>query len=616
VQVRILQQWQARFADLSFRRKMSVLTSLAAGAFAALVLINLALGAVNERHLQRIEHGYYPMVQVSRSLQQQLAMLQRALQDAVAAQDVEAVAATDSLRGAFEATARSAAGNVVAEPGEMAALERSFLDYYALARQTSERLAQGESDESIIAALQSMTGRYNGIRETLDRRTERDVAAIQSAFKIAERIRLIGWVLTILVAATAVAALVWMSRLAEQSLTTPLRQAVAVADRLAQGDVDVEIEAGRRDEVGRLLDSMRQMVAYLREMSRSADAIASGDLSVAVVPRSEQDTFGNAFRNMTAYLSETADVAHAMGAGRLDVRITPRSPEDRFGIAFLAMTTRLREAIGEMGESAQAIADASAALRISAQYLSDSAKAEAMSVEATTASLERVSASVGRTAEQAREMETMALHGARNAEESGRAMTGTVSAMQTIADRISVIDDIANQTNLLALNASIEAARAGEHGRGFAVVADEVRSLAESSLQAAREITRQAAASRQTVRMSGELLEELVPVILETATRVQAVVSASADQAADLARVGSALGEVDVIAQRNAVSAEELATMAEQLASRADALQTAMGFFTLAGTRRSASAPPAPAAPAAPRATRAARVRRVPAGAA
>ena len=70
-------------------------------------------------------------------------------------------------------------------------------------------------------------------------------------------------------------------------------------------------------------------------------------------------------------------------------------------------------------------------------------------------------------------------------EAGGEAVSGNVRAMQQIAGKVGIIDDIAYQTNLLALNAAIEAARAGEHGKGFAVVAAEVRKLAERACQVA-----------------------------------------------------------------------------------------------------------------------------------
>jgi methyl-accepting chemotaxis protein len=176
-------------------------------------------------------------------------------------------------------------------------------------------------------------------------------------------------------------------------------------------------------------------------------------------------------------------------------------------------------------------------------------------------------------------MEQMALKGARDVEESGKAVTESVDAMKTIAQKISIIEEIAYQTNLLALNAAIEAARAGEHGKGFAVVATEVRKLAERSQAAAQDISSLAASSVRVAERSGELLRSLVPAIQKTAELVQEVATASREQAAGVAQVNRAMTQVDHVTQRNAAAAEELSSTAEQMAAQAHTLLDLMGMF-------------------------------------
>ena len=176
-------------------------------------------------------------------------------------------------------------------------------------------------------------------------------------------------------------------------------------------------------------------------------------------------------------------------------------------------------------------------------------------------------------------MEQTALKGAHDVEESSKAVTESLDAMKTIAQKISIIEEIAYQTNLLALNAAIEAARAGEHGKGFAVVATEVRKLAERSQNAAQEINALTASSVRVAERSGELLTELVPAIHKTAELVQDVASASKEQAAGVAQVNRAMIQVDQVTQRNASAAEELSSTAEEMASQADSLQQLMALF-------------------------------------
>ncbi len=243
---------------------------------------------------------------------------------------------------------------------------------------------------------------------------------------------------------------------------------------------------------------------------------------------------------------------------------------------FMETLSRL---IGQVHQITDAVSSASTQVSSSAQLLSQGTSEQAASVQQTTASLEQMNASITQNAENSRQMEQVALKGALDVQESGKAVSESVDAMKTIAEKISIIEEIAYQTNLLALNAAIEAARAGEHGKGFAVVAAEVRKLAERSQSAAQEISSLTSSSVRVAERSGDLLRSLVPAIQKTAELVQEVATASREQAAGVAQVNRAMTQVDHVTQRNAAAAEQLSSTADQMADQANTLLDHMKLF-------------------------------------
>ena len=234
---------------------------------------------------------------------------------------------------------------------------------------------------------------------------------------------------------------------------------------------------------------------------------------------------------------------------------------------------QLNRVVTEVRAGSDALSTAASQVASLARTVSDGTGQQAAAVEETKSSLEEMNASIRQTAENSRAMEAIALTSARDGEESGRSVAGTVAAMKGIAGKISVIEEIAYQTNLLSLNAAIEAARAGEHGHGFGVVAEEVRRLAERAQAAAKEVRATAAESVETAERSGRLIDELLPSIRRTADLVREVTAASSEQAAGVSHVDRAMSNVDKVAQLNATGAEQLSATAREMANRTAALR-------------------------------------------
>ena len=289
-------------------------------------------------------------------------------------------------------------------------------------------------------------------------------------------------------------------------------------------------------------------------------------------------------------LKRAVDVASQLAEGNLAVKIDGGSKDETGQVltAMQVMVGKLSQIIGEVRNAADGLASASEEVSATAQSISQTTSQQAASVEETSASIEQMSASINQNTENAKITDGMASKAAKEAGDGGDSVQQTVQAMKKIAQRISIIDDIAYQTNLLALNAAIEAARAGEHGKGFAVVAAEVRKLAERSQVAALEIGELSTSSVEMAERAGRLLGEMLPSINKTSDLVQEITAASEEQAAGVSQINSAMNQLNQVTQQNASSSEELASTAEEMSTQAEQLQQSMSFFTLeAGERAS-----------------------------
>ncbi|MDH3355267.1 MAG: methyl-accepting chemotaxis protein [Chromatiales bacterium] len=306
--------------------------------------------------------------------------------------------------------------------------------------------------------------------------------------------------------------------------------------------------------------------------------------------------------------AEVRVLAESIADGDLSIDLSGVAASKRVGVyaAMLEMQQKLIEVVQQIQGNSEQISSAAAQVSDTASSLSEAASEQAASVEETSASVEEMGASISQNSENSLTTDKIASESASAAGEGGEAVQGTVQAMTQIAEKITIIEDIAYQTNMLALNAAIEAARAGEHGKGFAVVAAEVRKLAERSQIAASEISTLTGDSVKVAEKAGSLLEKMVPDITKTAELVQEITAASEEQSSGVGQITMAMQQLDKVTQQNAAGSEELAATAEEMQAQSENLTQVVSFFRLAkgsasnSTQTSARSSKSPSKPSAP----------------
>ena len=309
-----------------------------------------------------------------------------------------------------------------------------------------------------------------------------------------------------------------------------------------------------------LVTVMVRLMKPLRELSVAMTGLASGDADLSI----KLHVQGN---------DELADI----------------------GSGFNTFVAKIRGVLGQVRNSADGVALASAEIAQGNHDLSARTEHQASALQQTSASMDELNATVQQNAENAAQANQLAMQASTVAVQGGevvaqavQTMKGINAASRKIGEIIGVIDGIAFQTNILALNAAVEAARAGEQGRGFAVVASEVRLLAGRSAEAAKEIKTLINTSVERVEQgcalvdkAGTTMTEVVGSIRRVTDIVGEISAASGEQRAGVSQVSEAVSTMDQATQQNAALVEEMAAAASSLKSQADELVEVVGVFKL-----------------------------------
>lgn len=377
-------------------------------------------------------------------------------------------------------------------------------------------------------------------------------------------------------------------------LIKPIQRLLANANAIAAGDFRQPVVIHQHDEIGHFAEAFRAMQTTITqtnaEFQRMLEAIQAGRLDT----RGQVDGITGGWREFVSGTNQVIEAfvtpithIHQMlecfAQGDLTKTLFSEYQGD-FGIMMRQLQTvmtQLSNIVLNVKTSAQDVAQRSREMRAVAEQMSNSATQQASATEEVSSSMQEMAANIRQTADNAKLAENMANQSSQDARAGKQAVDEIIAAMEKIADRIFVVQEIASQTNMLSLNATIEAAKAQEYGKGFTVVASSVRDLARQSREAADEIRSLVHSCVGLSSQAGDVLQRLVPSSEKTADLVQEICAASQEQSNGVSHVNTAIQQLDSVTQHNAATAEQVAATAETLTMRSDALLQAVAFFTV-----------------------------------
>jgi methyl-accepting chemotaxis protein len=368
--------------------------------------------------------------------------------------------------------------------------------------------------------------------------------------------------------------IVILSFFISRAITKPVNEIAESMKDIASGNLtDKHIAVKSDDEIGVLAGALKDIIAYLKTMARTAEEIAEGDLRSDVRPKSEKDVLGNAFKRMIE--------------GLRGIVTEIRAGSDQLASASTGIATTTEKAAKNNESAATAVEETTATMHEMAaniQNVARSTQRQSSSVTETSTSIEQLASSIQRIAstsqrlielsQKTRQVVDIGLESVdksvKGTEEISRHImlsADTIAALGSRAEDIGkivdVIDDIAEQTNLLALNAAIEAARVGEHGLGFAVVAEEVKKLAERSAKSTKEIAELISGIQKEAQDAVKLMDKSTQIV-EKGVELSSQVSDA------LGAIETSVGEVDEFANEIGMGTREQSSGSAQMATAAE----------------------------------------------